>query len=336
MSPSGTYSAGDSILEGGFNTPHQHGGLRESSKEDKLIVIDRVTGHPTEEKIPEYIKVAMRLMYATNSGRFVVEHQAKKLLHHLSKVQGEKYDSPESKKGIMEFIHFHHINEEEMLDSADSFKTFNEFFYRKLKSNARPITEPSNQKLAVCGADSRTNVFISVDEATKLWIKGQKFSIGGLMCDETLAKDYSNGSVVIFRLAPQDYHRFHSPVAGTLLSMTPVNGTYFTVNPIAIRENVDVYTENKRVRCVIRTAEFGDIIYMAIGATMVGSVNFTKKVGDSFKKGDELGYFAFGGSTVIVLFKPGTIAFEEDLVINSAKPIETLVRLGQPLGRATK
>jgi len=238
------------------------------------------------------------------------------------------------KKGIHEFIHFHHLNVEEMLENPDSYKTFNEFFYRKLKPSARKITEPNNNKLAVCGADSRANVFVTVDEATKLWIKGHKFSLGGLLQDQEMAKDYQNGSLVIWRLAPQDYHRFHSPVTGTLKSMVPFAGTYYTVNPIAIRANVDVYTENKRVRCVISTPDFGDIVYIAIGATMVGSVNFTKKVGDSFKKGDELGYFAFGGSTVIVLFKNGTIEFEEDLVVNSAKPIETLVKLGQPLGKA--
>jgi len=330
----GTFSVGDSILEGGFNTPHQHGSLRESTKEDKLIVVDRVTGHPVEERIPEYIKVAMRLMYATSSGRFVVEHQAKKLLHHLSKVQGEKYDNPESKKGIAEFIHFHELNVDEMLDPPESFKTFNQFFYRKLKPSARKITEPSNNKLAVCGADSRLNLFVTVDEATKLWIKGNKFSLKGLLGDEGLAKEYQNGSLAIWRLAPQDYHRFHSPVTGTLVSMQPFDGTYYTVNPIAIRANVDVYTENKRVRCVLKTPDFGDVIYVAVGATMVGSVNFTKKVGDSFNKGDELGYFAFGGSTVIVLFKNGTIKFEDDLVVNSEKPIETLVKLGQPLGKA--
>jgi len=312
---------------------HHRGELHES---EKLIVIDRESGHPVEEKIPEYIKVAMRLLFATNSGRFVVEHQAKKILYHLSKIQGEKYDSPESKKGIMEFVHFHNLNVEEMLEPPESYRTFNEFFYRKLKPNARPIADPNNQRIAVCGADSRTNVFLSVDEATKLWIKGQKFSVGSLLGDHSLGQDFTNGSLVIFRLAPQDYHRFHSPVTGTLVSMTPMEGTYYTVNPIAIRQDVDVYTENKRVRCLLRTPEFGDVIFMAIGATLVGSVNFTKKVGDSFKKGDELGYFAFGGSTIIVLFKSGCITFENDLVINSAKPIETLVKLGQPLGRANK
>jgi len=330
----GTFSVGDQVLEGGFSTPHQHGSLRESTREDKLIVIDRDTGHPVEEKIPEYIKVAMRLMYATTSGRFVVEHQAKKILHHLSKVQGEKYDNPESRKGIPEFIHFHEIPVEEMLDPPESFKTFNEFFYRKLKPSARKIADSANDKLAVCGADSRLNVFVSVDEATKLWIKGQKFSLKGLLQDDQMAKEYANGSLAIWRLAPQDYHRFHTPVTGTLASMHSFEGTYYTVNPIAIRANVDVYTENKRVRCVLKTPDFGDVIYIAIGATMVGSVNFTKKVGESFHKGDELGYFAFGGSTVIVLFKNGAIKFEDDLIVNSEKPIETLVKLGQPLGRA--
>jgi len=334
MRGEGLSTAGNSVLEGGFSTPHQHRALRESNEKDKLVVIDRETKQPVEEKIPEYIKVAMRIMYATTSGRFVVEHQAKKLLHHLSKVQGEKYDAPESRKEIHPFIDFHHLNVEEMLDNVDSFTTFNQFFYRKLKPTARKIAEPTNQKLAVCGADSRANVFVTVTEATKLWIKGHGFTIGKLIQSESLAKEYQEGSVVIWRLAPQDYHRFHSPVTGTIKEVLPHAGTYYTVNPIAVRENVDVYTENKRVRIVLETPDFGEVIYMAIGATMVGSVNLTVAVGAKVKKGDEIGYFAFGGSTIIVLFKKGVIKFEEDLVINSAKPIETLVKLGQPLGRA--
>jgi len=279
----------------------------------------------------------MRVMYSTREGKFAVDSlHINSLLKHLTEQQGKKFNNPASKKEIEHFIQFHNLNKEEILDSLDSFKNFNEFFYRKLKPSARPIAEASNQKVAVSPGDCRLNVFTSIEEATKIWIKGKKFSLTNLLKDDALAKEYSGGSLVIARLAPQDYHRFHSPVSGTLGKFTPYTGTYYTVNPIAIRDTIDVYTENKRQRVTIKSPEFGDVIYITVGATMVGSIVYTAKEGQTVKKGDELGYFAFGGSTVLVLFKKGTINFDEDLKVNSMKPIETLVKIGSRLGISTK
>jgi len=329
------FSIGSSALEGGLLTPHSHKKKEKHDDQEKIIVIDRASGNQIEEKIPDYIKVAMRVMYATSTGRFVVEHEAKRILHHMSEQQGKKYGSESSKKEIEPFINFYSLNEDENLKKKESFKNFNEFFYRELKKSARPIDSPDNGKLAVIGCDSRANVFVTVTEATKLWIKGQKFTIKSLISsndDEKLAEEYKNCSVVIFRLAPQDYHRFHSPVNATVESITRIDGTYYTVNPIAVRRDVDVYTENVRLRIILNSPEFGKIIYMAVGATLVGSIINTKKVNEKVKKGEELGYFAFGGSTVICLFKENSIKFSDDLLTNSSKPLETLVKVGQPLG----
>jgi len=249
----------------------------------------------------------------------------------MSVQQGKKYDSPASKKEIEHFIHFHHLNVDEIRDPLDSFKNFNEFFYRKLKVDARPLAS-SDPKVAVSGADCRLNVFPNLDQAKKVWIKGQKFSLNDLVGDE-LSKEFQGCSLVIFRLAPQDYHRFHSPVDGVVGPFKPYpDGALFTVNPIAIRENVDVYTENKRIVTTITSPQFGRVIFIAVGATMVGSIQMTVKEGDSVKRGDEMGYFAFGGSTVLVMFKPMTIQFDQDLLLNSTKPIETLVRVGDRIG----
>jgi len=221
-----------------------------------------------------------------------------------------------------------------MLDPVDSYKTFNEFFYRKLKQGARPVAEPNNSKRAVSPADCRMNVFVTIDDATKVWIKGKHFSLKALLCDDNLAKAYDGGSIVICRLAPQDYHRFHVPVDGVLGELYPIDGTYYTVNPVAVREPTDVYTDNKRCRATIKTKDFGDVIYIAVGATLVGSIQFTRKTGDNIKRGEEMGYFAFGGSTVLLLFKKGSINLDEDLRINSSKALETLVAVGNSLGLA--
>eukprot|EP00026_Physarum_polycephalum_P006051 Phypoly_transcript_06091.p1 GENE.Phypoly_transcript_06091~~Phypoly_transcript_06091.p1 ORF type:complete len:515 (+),score=90.29 Phypoly_transcript_06091:274-1818(+) len=300
----------------------------------KVIMVHHLdTKKLIEEKIPHYIEVSLRIMYSTSSGRTAVENsQIKKLLHHLSVVQGKKYDDPRSKKEIKSFIDFHGLNLDEILEPLDSFKNFNEFFYRKLKPTARPIDHPENPKVAVSPADCRLLVFPTIDDATAIWIKGKNFSLKNLVGDEALANKYRNGSMGIARLAPQDYHRFHLPVDCKIGATKHFDGALYTVNPIAIRENVDVYTENKRDLTFLENTAFGTVLFIAVGATMVGSINLTTSLGEVHKKGDEHGYFAFGGSTILLLFEPNKIVFKKSLLINSCKPIETLVKMGNKIG----
>lgn len=304
-------------------------------KPAEIMVHNRETGKLEEEKIPNYIKIAMRVMY-TGSAKFAVDSSSvKKIMKSMTNKQGKKYNNPASIKDIEPFIEFHQLSRDEMLETVDKFTNFNEFFYRKLKPSARPLASPSDPKIAVSPADSRMHVFPTIAEAQQIWIKGHHFTLTSLLQNADLAKRYEGGSLVIARLAPQDYHRFHMPVGGTLRPFTPIDGTYFTVNPVAVNTSVDVYTENKRVVCPIDSDEFGLVTFVAIGATMVGSICFTTTPGQTIKKGDEHGYFAFGGSTVLVLFEPGKIEFDADLLANSAKPLETLVKVGVSIGRST-
>jgi phosphatidylserine decarboxylase len=118
----------------------------------------------------------------------------------------------------------------------------------------------------------------------------------------------------------QDYHRFHFPVSGVLASVREVPGKLMTVNPIAVNSSYpNVFTENKRSVAIIETEEFGDVAFVAIGATMVGSIVFTAETGWSYRKGEEMGYFQFGGSTVVAVFQEGTVAFDEDLLSNRCR-----------------
>jgi len=319
------------------NLVHQASVTLDKSDRKIIMVHNRETGKLEEEKIPHYIDVSLRIMYSTRSGRTAVENtQIKKLLHHLSTVQGKKYDDPRSKKEIPHFIEFHGLNTDEILDHLDSFANFNEFFFRKLKSTSRKIADPGNPKLAVSPADCRLNVFPTIDQATKIWIKGHNFNLKNLLRDDQMAAKFNGGSLVIARLAPQDYHRFHLPVDCKIGATKPFDGALYTVNPIAIREDIDVYTENKRMFTLLDSPEFGTVGYISVGATMVGSIRLTSKEGQSAKKGDEHGYFAFGGSTILVLFEPNRITFDKDLVVNSGKPIETLVKMGEGIGLSTR
>ena len=253
----------------------------------------------------------------------------RKLLRSLSIKQGKKYDDPASVREIASFVNFHRLNMSEVLRPMDQFKSFNEFFYRELKPNARPCSAPDNSRIIVSPADCRSVVFDTMNEATTVWVKGREFSISRLL-GNTYPEDarrYVHGALGIFRLAPQDYHRFHVPVDGVMDTPKQVPGEYYTVNPMAIRSALDVYGENVRVVVPIDSVAHGRVMVICVGAMMVGSTVITAKAGDQVKRAQELGYFKFGGSTLLLLFEPGMMKFDPDLVDNSSGALETLVSL---------
>ena len=166
-----------------------------------------------------------------------------------------------------------------------------------------------------------------MNEAKTIWVKGREFSIERLLGNTYPqdAKRYTNGSLGIFRLAPQDYHRFHIPVDGILDQPKLIDGEYYTVNPMAIRSALDVYGENIRVVCPIDSTAHGRVMMICVGAMMVGSTVITRKAGEKVSRAEELGYFKFGGSTILLLFEQGAMKFDDDLVDNSSNALETLV-----------
>lgn len=254
------------------------------------------------------------------------------MLKSLSIKQGKKYDHPISASQIRDFINFHQLDMSEVLLPVDQFRTFNEFFYRKLKPNARPCSAPDNPKIVVSPADCRSVVFDRIDEATRIWVKGREFSVERLL-GSAYAEDavrYKNGALGIFRLAPQDYHRFHIPVDGILGTPKAIEGDYYTVNPMAIRSALDVYGENVRVLVPIDSVAHGRVMVVCVGAMMVGSTIITRNVGEQVSRAEELGYFKFGGSTLLLLFEEGMVKFDTDLVDNSKEALETLVTISPP------
>jgi len=302
---------------------------------ETVWVVDRSSGKVIKEKIPTFIKAALRIMYQKRGWRSSVKTTAvKNLLRRMTFRQREKYLDPGSRREILPFIQFHELDVDEIRDPLDSFANFNEFFYRHLKPDARPLCAPDDDRIAVQPADCRLHVFPHVDLAQELWIKGENFSVPNLLWSQEDGSLYEGGSLVIARLAPQDYHRYHFPVSGTMLP--PIHyedggGLYYTVNPIAVRQNVDVFTLNRRCKIFVESPEFGRVCIVCIGATMVGAIEITAQAGP-VRKGDELGFFAFGGSTLIVLFQKNTIHFDSDLLLNSSKPIETIVKVNDRLG----
>ncbi|XP_028753185.1 phosphatidylserine decarboxylase proenzyme 2 isoform X1 [Neltuma alba] len=314
-------------------------GIRSGSSASHILVYDRKTKRLVEELIDKKIVLSMRAIYQSKVGLGLINVGVKEILQSISESQGNKMNSPESAADIPKFIELFkdQINMAEVKDPLDKFKTFNEFFIRELKPGSRPIDSFERDDVAVCAADCRLMAFKSVDESLRFWIKGRKFSVQGLLGKEISSSAFVDGTIVIFRLAPQDYHRFHLPVSGKIEQFVDIPGCLYTVNPIAVNSKYcNVFTENKRVVSIISTVDFGKVAFVAIGATMVGSITFTKKRGDHVKKGDEFGYFSFGGSTVICVFEKNSIVIDEDLLANSARSLETLVRVGMRLGVSTR
>ena len=219
---------------------------------------------------------------------------------------------------------------------TEQFKTFNEFFYRKLKPDARPCSAPDNPHIIVSPADCRSVVFNRMEDAQRIWVKGREFSIERLLGEAYPqdAKRYRNGALGIMRLAPQDYHRFHIPVDGIMGKPKLIDGEYYTVNPMAIRSALDVYGENIRVIVPIDSEVHGRVMVICVGAMMVGSTVITRKAGNHVRRAEELGYFKFGGSTILLLFEPGVMKFDSDLIDNSHGALETLLRVGMSIGHS--
>jgi len=284
--------------------------------------------------MPTFIRLGIRLLYKSPAQKIRVG----KIMGNMTRKQGLKFDDPRSKRNIEPFIRFHHLEAHmsEVLEPVQNFKTFNDFFYRRLKPDARTLGHPGDDRVAVSVADCRMTCFQTISDAQKFWIKGRQFTIARLLNDPALARKYDGGSLAIFRLAPQDYHRYHIPVRGILSDPVSIDGEYFTVNPMSIRSHLDVYGENKRVISTIESNEFGTVAYCSIGAMMVGSIVLTTQGGQQVERMDEHGYFAFGGSTIVVLFEPNSIQFDEDLLRSSKEQIETLVRVGMRVGVSTR
>lgn len=270
----------------------------------------------------------LRWTYENPFGRLSLNLLVKRSL--FSAWYGWRMDRPSSKARIAPFIDRYGINMGECRSEADRFETFNDFFYRELNDEARPIVSDSR---SIClPADGRHLAIPDLSNVERVYVKGQSFDLGSFLGEESLAERFQGGSMVISRLCPVDYHRFHSPVEGQLREFRSVNGPLYSVSPIALRRNVGFLWENKRELAVIDTEDIGRVAFVAIGATCVGRIRMTRSPGDSIAKGEEMGYFAFGGSCVATIFERNAVCLEDDLIEHSARELEVYARMGDRLG----
>lgn len=293
-----------------------------------IIYIDRTTGEKEQEKV--YGAAALKLAYGDD---LLSKLFGTPLLHIASRwalfsqLYGAWQKSPLSKRKVLPFIEKYGVDTSEFLIPPEQFSSFNDFFIRQLKPDARPISNTA----AIIPADGRYWFYQNISDADGFIVKGKKFDLHTLLKDDNLALEYAGGSMIMARLCPTDYHRFHFPCDCTPGPTRLINGPLYSVNPIAIQKNIEIFTQNKRTLTTLTTKTFGDVLFLEIGATNVGSIHQTYTPGKEHSKGDEKGYFSFGGSALIILFKPNTITFCSDLVEATETGHEMRCLMGQPL-----
>lgn len=300
---------------------------------DSIRYIRRTTGQIETERV--FGGEAIRFLYgkgilSTLVGRPILWFISRPPL--FSYLYGLWQKAPWTAAKIPEFIRDYRVDASEFAQPISTFCSFNDFFIRKLSSSARPIA--AGDEIAVLPADARYRVYQDLSKVDGFLVKGKIFSLSALLEDPKLASEYAKGSMVMARLAPPDYHRFHFPVTAIPRAVKRINGYLYSVNPIALRRWISIFTENKRVVTVLESEQFGKILFIEVGATNVGSIHQTFRPNVMHPKGAEKGFFSFGGSALILLFQPGKIVFDQDLVEATKSGLEVLGLMGQTLGRS--
>lgn len=297
-----------------------------------IVYINRQSGEREVERV--YGAKALELLYGQTLWSKLL---GAPLLHAFARNPlfstwyGALQKRPSSKKKITPFIEMFHVDRSEFLDPVESFASFNDFFIRKLKPDTRPID--ADEEVVIAPADGRYRVYQNIETSEGFIVKGEKFNLSTLLQDEQLAAAYAHGTMVMARLCPSDYHRYHFPCDCIPRETQFINGWLYSVNPVALKRDIHIFTQNKRTVCKLQTEHFGTILFIEIGATAVGSIHQTYTPHQPCLKGSEKGYFSFGASSLILLFEPGRVELDADLIEATNADLEIKCLMGQSLGK---
>ena len=289
----------------------------------KVKFYNRLSGRLEEEHI--YGEESLRWAYYNPIGKLVTKLIVKNPI--LSRFYGWLMSRSSSRKKILPFIEQYQVNPDEFLESPGSFRHFNDFFYRELKPESRPIDEREDR--VVFPADGRHLAFPNIQKADTIYAKGQAFNLEQFLGEMSLVHGLEGGTVLISRLCPVDYHRFHAPFSGTAMTPQMVGKSLYSVNPLALSQKLEYLTENRRWIIPFKLKDGKIAVVVVIGATFVGSAEFTFEPG-FVEKGQELGYFLFGGSCVATILPPGYVQLDESLASQSHEGVESYDQMGRP------
>ncbi len=273
---------------------------------------------------PQYDSGFLRFLYLNILGaplRYLMTRR------FISRLGGAYMDSRLSAHRIKKFIKENSID---MSDYEDrKYLSFNDFFTRKILEGKRPFsTDPSD----LCSpADSRLSAF-PITEGATFTVKGTPYTLAELLGSEDLADNFAGGTLLVFRLSVDDYHRYAFFDDGRV-AVPPryIKGAFHTVRPIAFTKERRVFCRNAREVTILQSDSFGRVAQVEVGAMMVGRiVNHDVKV---FKRGQEKGYFAFGGSTVVLVLQKDAAVLDPCFIENTKNGLETRVHCGETIGK---
>ena len=257
----------------------------------------------------------LSFLYNNKLGRIILKPLVKSKT--ISKLSGYLMDSKLSIFLIKPFIKANDIDLN--LYENKKYNNFNDFFTRKIKEK--------NRLISCC--DSKLTVY-KIDKNLIFKVKNTNYNLSSLLKDDKLAKEYTNGNLMVFRLSPDDYHRYCFIDDSKLIKTYNINGLFHSVNPV-VYDNFEVFKENTRCVSILKTDNFNDIIYVEVGALLVGKIK-NHDIKSKIKKGMEKGYFMYGGSTVIIITKKDIVKIDDDILNNSKKGLETYVKYGEKIG----
>lgn len=292
-----------------------------------IQVFNRSTGKYEVEKVfgDKYI----RWCYESPLGKGLTELIIKRNI--ISKIYGINCNMPWSKHKIPTFVDNYNINLDEAIKSIEDFSSFNDFFSRELHPNSRPID--INNNIFISPGDGRLFAYENINMNNLIQVKHLTYSLSELIEDNDIAKEYEGGTCLVLRLCPTDYHRFHFVDSGIPSKSNFIKGNYYSVNPTALERIPKLYCQNKREWSIFKSDNFGDIIHVEVGATCVGTIIQSYEAGKRVNKGDEKGYFKFGGSTTILFIKKGMVKIDEDIIEQTKLGFECKVIMGETIGK---
>ena len=269
----------------------------------------------------------LSVLYGNRAGRMLLRPLVSPW---VSRIGGKLLSTRLSTVAVTPFVRANHIDLS--MCEKQSFDSYNDFFTRKLKPEARPIDHAPDAWISPC--DGRLSVYPITAEGS-FQIKHTQYTLESLLKNSSLAKRFLGGKLWLYRLCVDDYHRYIFPEGGIKSKNIRIPGIFHTVNPIA-NDHYPIYKENTREYCLIKTENFGTILMMEVGALLVGKIE-NKEIGPcSVCRGEEKGNFAFGGSTIVVLTQDGKAVPENVYVEHTEQGIETKVKQGEKVGKALK
>jgi len=270
-------------------------------------------------------------LYTRPLGRFVRWIISKKWWNLLC---GWVFSTHISTWYIRRFAREHNVDIDACEKPLNAYPSFNAFFTRKLKKGARIINKESTS--ITSPADSKLFVIPRITEKTCFYLKHHTFNLKTFLANETLAHIYTHASLFIFRLASGDYHRYHFPVAGQVTYHTSISGRYESAQQCAYWYTLPLVA-NHRIITQLDVPQYSPILLISVGALCVGSIIETYPLRKNFHlKGSEMGFFAFGGSTIALLIPSDKINIREDLLRHSEEGYETAVYVGEAISHWRK